>query len=69
MSSTRAACTRQNSKAEDWETLSLDDILSKNRRAKEEDQKAKTTKPTDPKGRDSAIFLGDVAWHSQFPTN
>ena len=69
MSSTRTVRTRQNSKAEDWDTLSLDDVLSKNRRAKGEARKAKTAKPTDPKGRDSVIFLGDVAWHSQFPTN
>ena len=35
MSSTRTVHTRQNSKVEDWDTLSLDDVLSKNRRARE----------------------------------
>ena len=69
MSSTRTVCTRQNLKAEDWDTLGLEDVLSKNRRAKWEAQKAKTGKPAGPKGRDPAIFLGDVAWHSQFPAN
>ena len=68
MSSTRTvARTRQNSKAEDWDNLSLDDLLSKNRRAKGEAQKATSGKPAGAKVREPAIFLGDVAWNSQFP--
>ena len=69
MSSTRAAGARQNSKTENKEPLSLDDKINKPRRATEEDQKTKTTKPTDPRDRDSATFLGAEAWCSQFPTN
>ena len=71
MSSTRTVVrTRQNSKAEDWDTLSLDDLLSKNkddRRAKGEARKAAGGKAAGAKVREPAIFLGDVAWNSQFP--
>ena len=69
MFSTRATDTRQSSKTENKEPLSLDDIINKPRRATEEDQKTKTTKPTDPRDKDSATFLGTEAWCSQFPTN
>ena len=66
MSSTRVTDTRQSSKTENKEPLSLDDIINKPRGETEETQK---TKPTDPRDKDSATFLGTEAWCSQFPTN
>ena len=71
MSSTRTVvCTRRNSKAEDWEDMSLEDLLSKNkadRRAKGEARKAAGGKSAGAKVREPAIFLGDVAWNNLFP--
>ena len=70
MSLTRTVIrTRQNSKAEDWEDMSLEDLLSKNkadRRAKGEAQKAAGGKSAGAKVREPAILLGDVAWNILF---
>ena len=66
MSSTRATDTRQSSKTENKEHLSLNDIINKPRGETEATQK---TKQTDPKDQDSATFSGTEAWCSQFPTN
>ena len=56
MSSTRTVRTRQSSKAEDWDTLSLDDLLSKNGRERGGTQKITSDKPAGPKDRDQAIL-------------
>ena len=56
MSSTRTVRTRQGLKAEDWDTLSLDDLLSKNGRERGGTQKITSDKPAGPKDRDQAIL-------------
>ena len=69
MSSTRTIRTRQNSKAEEWDKVSLDDVLSNNRRARGEARRAKAAQAGKTRGREPAIFLGEVAWHGLFLTD
>ena len=66
MSSTRTIWTRQNSKVEEWDQTSLNVVLSNNRKARGEARRSKAAQAT--RGREPAIFLGEVAWHGLFPT-
>ena len=65
MSSVRTIQTRQNSEADKWHQESLKIVLSNNRKAKGEVQGAKAAQET--RGRDPAIFLGEVAWRDMSP--
>ena len=71
MSATKTiARTRQNSKPEDYEGLSLDEILNKNkadRKAKGAARKVTGNKSAGEKVREPAVMLGDVAWNNLYP--
>ena len=61
--------TRQNSKPEDYEGLSLDEILNKNkadRKAKEAARKTAGNKSAGGRAREPAVMLGDVAWNNLY---
>ena len=60
---------RQNSKPEDYEGLSLDEILNKNkadRKAKGVARKATGSKSASEKVREPAVMLGNVAWNNLY---